>query len=812
MGDILTIRKLKNSDFFEKYKDSINCVNEALLPFAILFLNCRDKTIQKLGYKIILNYSNMTKNYIPLYEASYNLGLFPICNIIYKNIIQFEDLQESFMSLWLDSFSSLAKINGVTRTVEQINMLNFFERTLLENVCIVAPTSYGKSELIISLIKSSYNKNICILVPTKALISQTRKLIITYIRDKYKKEFLDINVITHPDMMNEKRAENNVIAIFTQERLMRYIKQYKKPMFDFLIVDEAHEMLTANSRSELLALAILLVKKRNPKTIIKYLTPFISDSDNLEIKYMEALCEPFKVDELVKSPRYKFVDLSTLQSYYYDQYFNEFIVTDGLIFNDSIESYIISESSKSALNVKSLVYLNKARDIEQVAMSLARTLPEIKDDGVEAICNALNAYLDKEYNLIECLKHGVVYHHGSMPDNIRSFVEYIYSNDENINYLVTSSTLLQGVNLPINELYILDIKKGRRNLSASSFRNLVGRVGRFKEIFKGGKDNLLLLQPYIHIVKSRHMQSNADIKGFLKTVANEGGEVEDRVDNTLLKKSLRNLENENNDIFENIIENNFPGSIPNYDKPLLSTKIGKICILNGFNEFNVLDKEQEMQEICDKYSNINSVSVLIEAIDQIFIHFLPEQSRSNSKRLRNQKAKEFYTMMLDKRLESTSFKQMIALFINYWKRQDEELIYVGHKWGEVSRDNPYKKMYVRLTELNDAQLINLAIVRIKEEEDFIDYSILRYVELLKDAELLNKDFYLILKYGSNDISVIELIQLGFSSTLAKVIVQKYSKYIEYKDGIIQGVSESILDKMEDDGYNSLQLFEVRSHL
>ena len=95
----------------------------------------------------------------------------------------------------------------------------------------------------------------------------------------------------------------------------------------------------------------------------------------------------------------------------------------------------------------------------------------------------ISEYLQPQYNLLACLRKGIIYHHGRVPDAIRIYIEDLYRNEPAIKYVITSSTLLSGVNLPAERMFILDNKRGRSNLSHDSFKNLVGRIGRSSEIF-----------------------------------------------------------------------------------------------------------------------------------------------------------------------------------------------------------------------------------------------------------------------------------------------------------------------------------------
>jgi len=80
--------------------------------------------------------------------------------------------------------------------------------------------------------------------------------------------------------------------------------------------------------------------------------------------------------------------------------------------------------------------------------------------------------------------------------------------------------------------------------------------------------------------------------------------------------------------------------------------------------------------------------------------------------------------------------------------------------------------------------INLAIVRIKEEEDFFDYVIFRFVEILNELEFLDKTFYELVKYGTTDHKVITLIKNGFSRGVAELLVNKYISLISFSSTVI----------------------------
>lgn len=123
-----------------------------------------------------------------------------------------------------------------------------------------------------------------------------------------------------------------------------------------------------------------------------------------------------------------------------------------------------------------------------------------------------------------------------MPDSIRIYIEDLYKKDAAIKYVVTSSTLLSGVNLPAERLFILDNRRGKSYLSHDSFMNLIGRVCRFSEIFNSHSGNLHLLEPRIYLVFGIYFSRNANCEEYLKKVAKVGRNYNDELSNVFIYK------------------------------------------------------------------------------------------------------------------------------------------------------------------------------------------------------------------------------------------------------------------------------------
>ncbi|MEH7336930.1 DNA helicase, partial [Neobacillus drentensis] len=163
----------------------------------------------------------------------------------------------------------------------------------------------------------------------------------------------------------------------------------------------------------------------------------------------------------------------------------------------------------------------------------------------------------------------------------------------------------------------------------------------------------------------------------------------------------------------------------------------------------------------------------------LFLPFI-KQIEGNLWRLSYQEARNFYKMFLDWRIKSASYREMISSFIGYWKSLVEKGkdtdVFVG-RWGDKTKYNGYKQLWTDIKSKTHKERVNLAIVRIKEEQDFLDNIFIKFIEVIKDLKLIDKDLYERIKYGTNDKSKITLIKNGLSLTLVNLLIKEYHQYM-----------------------------------
>lgn len=810
MSKALTLARLKNTIFPELYskymvtkKLSISEL-EKLLAVAIYIINTKDIKLQNLGYRIIVEYCNNSKNYKPLYELANGYGLYPISKFIEDNYLSDDD--RNFFTIWSDATVEQYCRESIYQTEEQRKMEIFCDGVKDENAAVIAPTSYGKSELIVKILKQYVGKNVCIITSTKALLMQTKKRIAEWgiiPRDK---------IIIHPEM--DTSSKSGYIAVFTQERLQRLFQKNKGIAFDCMIIDEAHELMEDNIRSIVLAEMMIVAQKRYKDVKFKFLTPFISSADNLILRYAEYKLKSFRIQEYIKTEKFYLYDLKQGEKFFYDQFINEFYKVDSYKTMGEAEEVIRNASSKN------IIYLNKPTDIERYAICLADKLSDVHSKEISDACISLSEYLQPQYNLIYCLRKGVIYHHGSVPDVVRVFIENLYKSLPEIKYIVTSSTLLSGVNLPANRLFVLDNKRGRSYLRPDAFKNLVGRICRLNEIFDHKTENLQMLEPEIHIIQGKFFSKNTNCKLFIKTVASVESKLDDKVENILLKKADIIGKKEALKSVQEFIENYENGTIPNYQQRYTTTEIGKTTIRNGIREIEIFQKEKNMQSLIDAYKGkgiiIDDIKSLLEAINDIFIAQFPNGTKANTYRLSQEETRKWYSMLWGWHIENKTYSEMINLVVDYWKKMLYENsnadVYVG-RWGNKGHAGSHNKPYIDLRTKNESQIVNLAIVRIKEECDFIYNNLMRFVEALHDLKLLNERFYFKLKYGTDDEKIIYLRKNGLSLRLATLLLEKY-RYLLKMDKLDVAVEfgKSLIVEMKKNKENGILLYEAENSI
>ena len=314
-----------------------------------------------------------------------------------------------------------------------------------ENVVLSAPTSFGKSLIIDSIIASQKHSNIFIIVPTIALIDETRKRLSKF-KDSYK-------TITHPSQSFSQRN----IFILTQERAIEIIPNVN---VDFFIIDEFYKLSpqkTDEERCHILNQVFYMLVKKDAQFYL--LGPNIEQVttsllDNVKFKFI-------KTDyKTVVSERHP-INLKNGE--------------------DPIERLIELSSS---LEDSTLIFCQSPASANKVAKAFCDSNKFEKTDENKDLVDWLRDNYHSQWILPDCLEYGVGIHHGKIPRAIAQKCIKLF-NEGKIRFLICTSTLIEGVNTKAKSVIVYDNKIARTKFDYFTFNNICGRSGRMGSYFIG---------------------------------------------------------------------------------------------------------------------------------------------------------------------------------------------------------------------------------------------------------------------------------------------------------------------------------------
>lgn len=310
-----------------------------------------------------------------------------------------------------------------------------------QNVILSAPTSFGKSLLIDAVIASGKFENIVIVVPTIALIDETRRRLARRFRERFQ-------LITHPF---QRRGERHIF-ILTQERVIDFpdLKQV-----DFFAVDEFYKLSPERDDSERSArLNVAFYKLAKTGAQFYLLGPNVMSVN-------EALSRTLDFEFV----RERF---QTVVSQVHDMSKGSGSQMDRLI------------ALCEKLREPTLVFCSSPTRAAEIANALLGS-------GVGALDNQKNkeasewmeANYHPEWHVARAMAGGIGIHHGRMPRALAQYMVRAF-DEGSINFLVCTSTLIEGVNTKAKNVVVFDNKINRSKIDYFTFSNIRGRSGRMK--------------------------------------------------------------------------------------------------------------------------------------------------------------------------------------------------------------------------------------------------------------------------------------------------------------------------------------------
>jgi len=321
-----------------------------------------------------------------------------------------------------------------------------------ESVILSAPTSFGKSLLIDVIISSKNFNNIVLIVPTLALVEETRRRMSRFV-DKY-------SIVTS----SNQKIEDKNIFVFTQERFLSLENEI--PEIDFFAIDEFYKLSISNDggRSTLLNQAFLRLCNTGAQFYllgpsIRAIPDVVREKLNCKFLIEDFQTVAVELHFLKKKPN-KNESLAKLL--------------------DEIDGQTLIYCQSPASTRKLLKSYLELRDLE----------PTKDQEILEAARWTSENYHD-EWLVSIALHYGIGIHHGRLPRSLGRFMIRAFEEGK-LRVLLCTSTLIEGVNTAAKNVVIYDSKLNRKSLDFFTFSNIKGRSGRMFRHFIG---NIFVFDP-----------------------------------------------------------------------------------------------------------------------------------------------------------------------------------------------------------------------------------------------------------------------------------------------------------------------------
>lgn len=108
-------------------------------------------------------------------------------------------------------------------------------------------------------------------------------------------------------------------------------------------------------------------------------------------------------------------------------------------------------------------------------LPIPRTASDTQE--IDKIANLASMHLGPNVPLVRAIEKGVLPHSAGIPNGLRVAIEYAIEHGLG-QCVICTSTLAQGVNLPIKYLVVSGVFQGLNRISTRDFHNLLGRAGR----------------------------------------------------------------------------------------------------------------------------------------------------------------------------------------------------------------------------------------------------------------------------------------------------------------------------------------------
>ncbi|UQF70659.1 DEAD/DEAH box helicase [Vagococcus lutrae] len=445
--------------------------------------------------------------------------------------------------LWQDFLFEKNSIKELWPAQIRLGKSGFFDG---KSGVIQMPTSSGKTTSIALIIRSSFlanRSNLAVIVaPFRALCKEISSDLSTYFKS-------DLNVVVNEfsDIPDEKdlatfqnlKDKEKYIIVLTPEKLIHLIRNDITILeaLNLIIFDEAHlfdegsrgigyELLIStikhyisNESQKILISAVIpnaevinewlnenegiLVSDNSIKSSDKAIAIgdwngqsgqlyFINpDNPDEEEFFVPRVVDIIQIDRIGRERKDRFfpeVDFTKLKvknndmSIYYSL---------KLIGNGGVAIFCGKKDSADKI-------LSRILDLEDRGINISDFEKQVKNEESKKIANLIEINLGNNNEYYRAALKGILIHHAGIPNSLRMSAEYAMSEDL-VGCIVCTSTLAQGVNLPIKYLIVSSIYQAGERIKVRDFHNLIGRAGRAGKHTEG---TVILSEPFVYKKKT----------------------------------------------------------------------------------------------------------------------------------------------------------------------------------------------------------------------------------------------------------------------------------------------------------------------
>ncbi|GAN62496.1 superfamily II helicase [Acetobacter indonesiensis NRIC 0313] len=316
-----------------------------------------------------------------------------------------------------------------------------------KNVILSATTSVGKSVIVDAIIASGRFRKIVVIVPTIALIDETRRRISRIFGNTH-------SIITHPTQ--ESDGSLPTIYVLTQERVL---SRKDLENVDFFVVDEFYKLDLDRPDNRAVDLNLAFHRLASSGAQFYLIGPHISEVRGIASRYQHVFLP------------------STFSTVALDiEYFNLSQTSDDR------ETRLLELVRD--LKTPTLIYCQSPPKCGEVARILIKSEYFSHVSETEIAVDWLLQEFPEEWIVIEALQRGIGIHHGNVPRALQHYMVRCFE-EGSIRFLVCTSTIIEGVNTVAENVIVYDRRLNTTTLDSFTFRNIAGRAGRMGQWFIG---------------------------------------------------------------------------------------------------------------------------------------------------------------------------------------------------------------------------------------------------------------------------------------------------------------------------------------